>query len=137
MAFLFNAGAHGLLSGEIDWANDTIRVRPVLSSESVDEDATAMTGIGVTGNDQTLGSKTGPTQDDVNDRTTYGAGNPTFPSQTAGDPIDKVVVFKFDTDDAGSTPICLVDLDAPITPNGGDIAVTFAGGLVMVLENQP
>lgn len=136
MSFMFNAGAHGLLNGDIDWANDTIRARLVLSTDTPDEDATAMTSIGVTGNDQTLGSKAGPTKDDANDRTTYGAGNPTFSSQSAGNAVDKVVIFKFSTDDAGSTPIACVDIDE-VTPNGGDITVAFAGGLVFVMNNQP
>jgi hypothetical protein len=95
-----------------------------------------MTGIGVTGNDQTLGSKTGPTKDDSNDRTTYGAANPTFASQPLGDPVDKVILFKFDTDDDGSVPIAVIDIDE-VTPNGGDVAVTFSGGLCFVLNNQP
>lgn len=133
---MFNAGAHGLLAGTINWGSDTIRVRPVLSADTPDEDATAMTGIGVTGNDQTLGSKTGPTKDDTGDRVTYGAANPTFGSQTAGGAINKVVIFKFVTDDAGSIPIACMDIDE-VTPNGGDIAITFAGGLCAVLENQP
>lgn len=136
MGFMFNAGAHGLLAGTINWGSDTIRVRPVLSADTPDEDATAMTGIGVTGNDQTLGSKTGPTKDDTGDRVTYGAANPTFGSQPAGGAINKLVIFKFVTDDAGSIPIACVDIDE-VTPNGGDIAVTFAGGLCFVLNNQP
>lgn len=136
MGFMFNAGSQGLLNGTINWASDTIRARPVLSSASPNPDATAMTSIGVTGNDQTLGTKTGPTKDDANDRITYGAASPTFPSQPAGDPINKLVLFKFVTNDAGSIPIACVDIDA-VTPNGGGIAVTFPGGLCFVLNNQP
>lgn len=134
--FLFNAGAHGLLSGDIDWSSDTIRARLVLSSDTPDEDATAMTSIGVTGNDQTLGTKTGPTKDDSGDRVTYGAANATFGSQGAGSAVNKVVIFKFVTDDAGSTPIACVDIDE-VTPNGGDITVAWAGGLTFALNNQP
>jgi hypothetical protein len=133
--FLFNAGAQGLLAGTINWGSDTIRARLVESSESIDEDATAMTGIGVTGNDQTLGSKAGPTKDDANDRCTLGAGNPTFASQPLGDPVNRVVIFKFSTNDAGSTPIAYVEI-TEVTPNGGDISVAFGGGLVAVLNNQ-
>lgn len=136
MGFLFNAGAQGLLAGTINWGSDTIRARVVEAAETPDEDATAMTGIGVTGNDQTLGSKTGPTKDDANDRITYGAGNPTFAAQPLGDPVDKLVLFKFITNDAGSVPIACVDIDE-VTPNGGDLAVTFAGGLCFALNNQP
>jgi hypothetical protein len=136
MSFMFNAGAQGLLAGTINWGSDTIRARLVESSASLDEDATAMTGIGVTGNDQTLGTKTGPTKDDTNDRSTYGAANPTFASQPLGDPVDRLVVFKFSTDDAGSVPIACVDI-TEVTPNGGDISVAFGGGLIAALNNQP
>ncbi len=136
MGYLFNAGSLGFQNGDIDWSSDTIRARLVESADSIDEDATSMTGIGITGNDQTLGSKTGPTKDDSGDRITYGAGNPTFANQAAGDPVDRVVIFKFDTNDAGSTPIACIDI-AEITPNGGDLTVTFSGGLTFYLANQP
>lgn len=134
--FLFNAGAQGLLAGTINWASDTIRARLVESADTPDEDATSMTGIGVTGNDQTLGTKVGPTKDDTNDRITYGAANPVFAGQPLGDPVDKLVIFKHSTDDAGSTPIALMAI-SEVTPNGGDVSIAFDGGLVMTLHNQP
>ncbi len=136
MGYMMNTGAHGLLAGTISWTSDTIKCRLVLSADTPDEDATVMTGIGVTGNDQTLGTKVGPTKDDANDRTTYAAANPTFSSQTAGAAVNKVVIFKFVTNDGASVPIAVLDIDA-VTPNGGDIAITFAGGLCFVLNNQP
>lgn len=123
--FVYNEAAESLLDGSIDYAADTIRVRPVLTSETLDKDATAMTGIGVTGYDQTLGSKTGPTKNDTTDRVVYDAANPTFPAVAAGAEIDRIVIFKFVTDDAGSIPIAVNDI-TPITPNGGDIAVTIS-----------
>jgi hypothetical protein len=122
--FVFNEGAESLLDGTINWGSDTIRARPVATSESLDKDATAMTGIGVTGYDQTLGSKT-RTKNTTNDRIVYGAANPTFPSVAAGAEVNRMVVFKFVTNDAGSTPIAVVDITA-ITPNGGDIAVAVS-----------
>lgn len=136
MGYMMNTGAHGLLAGTISWGSDTIRARLVLSSDTPDEDATVMTGIGVTGNDQTLGTKVGPTKDDTNDRTTYGAANAVFASQTAGSPVNKVVIFKFVTNDGASIPIAVVDIDE-VTPNGGDITVAWAGGLTFVMNNQP
>lgn len=136
MGFLFNAGALGLADGTIDWENDTIRCRLVESGDSPDPDATAMTGLGVTGNDQVLGSKDGPTKDDSGDRITYAAGDPTFTAQTLGDPVNKMIIFKFVTDDAGSTPIACVDIEEK-TPNGGDIEVQFASGICFYLDNVP
>lgn len=83
-----------------------------------------MTSLGVTGYDQTLGSKT-KTKDTTNDRIVYDSANFTFPAVAAGAEIDRVAIFKFVTNDAGSTPIAIIDI-TPITPNGGDIAVTVS-----------
>lgn len=137
MGKMFNAGAHGLLAGTIDWATDTIRIRPVLTSAGEpDTDATAMTGLGVTGNDQTLAGKTGPTKDDTNDRVTFDANDPVFAAQPAGGELNRAIVFKFVTDDAGSIPICLIDIQAR-TPNGGDITVNFDAAGVILLPSIP
>lgn len=126
--FVFNEGAESLLDGTINWSIDTIRARLVLTSETLDKDSTAMTGIGVTGNDVTLASKT-RTKDTTNDRIVYDCADFTFPSQTAGAECDQVVIFKFVTNDAGSTPIAVMDI-TPVTPNGGDVNVTVsANGL--------
>lgn len=122
--FIFNVGALGLQDGSINWASDTIKIRPVETSDTIDEDDTVMTGLGLTGYDQTLGSKTGPTKDDANNRIVYDAANPTFPSVAAGPQIDRALIFKFVTNDADSIPIALMDI-AAITPNGGNIGVLF------------
>jgi hypothetical protein len=122
--FIFNEGAHKLLDGSIDWAADTIKVRPILTSASPDIDADVVTGIGITGGDITLGSKTGPTKVDGTNRVSYDAADPTFIAQPLGAEIDSILVFKFVTNDADSIPIAVVDI-TPVTPNGGNIAITF------------
>lgn len=124
--FVFNEGAESLLDGSIDWASDTIRVRPVLSSAqaAIDKDATSMTGLGTTGYDVTVGSKT-RTKDTTNDRIVYDFADFAFSAVAAIGAIDHFLVFKFVTDDAGSTPIAKVEMDE-ITPNGGDVNVTVA-----------
>ena len=124
MSFLFNGGAHQLLSGGIDWENDTIKARLVATSELPDQDAIAMTGIGIAATDQALGGKAGPTKNDSDDRIEYRAGDPTFPAVEAGPAINQMAIYKFVTDDSDSSPIALVDL-SEVTPNGGAIAVTF------------
>ena len=67
-----------------------------------------MTGLGLSATDTTLASKTGPTEDTANDRVDYTCGNISFVAVAAGAEVDKIVVFKFVTNDAGSTPIALV-----------------------------
>jgi hypothetical protein len=42
--------------------------------------------------------------------------------------IDGLVIFKFVTDDAGSTPIAYIDLATAVRPNGGDVGITWDSG---------
>lgn len=124
MGMVFNRGAQGLLDGTITWSSATIKARLSRTSENaISKDATSMTGLGLSATDLTLGSKTGPTEDQATDRIKFSAGNPTFTAVGAGTEVDKIIVFKFVTDDAGSTPIATVNI-TPITPNGGNIVVT-------------
>lgn len=127
MGFVFNGGSLGLQDGTIDWAVDTIRVRLSATTENaLVKTSTTMTGLGTTGNDVTLASKTGPTKDDTAHRVKYSCGNITFPSVATATERDKFIVFKFVTDDAGSRPIAVVDMSPPRTPNGGDINITIS-----------
>jgi hypothetical protein len=124
--FVFNRGARDLQNNTIVWASDTIRARPVLASAqaAVSKDATVMTSLGSTGYDVTLASKTF-TEDTTNDRIVYDAADFVFPSVAAIGAVDHYIVFKFVTNDAGSTPIFKVEMTS-VTPNGGDINVTIA-----------
>lgn len=125
--FIFNRGAQGLLDGTIDWSADTIKARLVLTADTLSKDSTSMTGLGIAATDVTLGSKTGPTEDTANDRIGYDAADPTFSAVAAGAEIDKLIIYKFVTDDAGSTPISTLDITA-VTPAGFDIVVTLPSG---------
>lgn len=127
-SFTTNRGARDLSDGTpgtpIAWATDTIRVRLVASSFSPTKDDTSMTGYTTIGTDQTLGSKTF-TEDTANDRIVYDAADPTWTAVAGGSTIGWVVVFKFVTNDAGSTPIFVIDVTDTAT-NGGDVTVNFA-----------
>jgi hypothetical protein len=128
--FVFNEGAESLQDNSIVWGSDTIRVRPVLASAqaAIDKDATSMTSLGSTGYDVTLASKT-RTKDTTNDRIVYDAADFVFPAVAAIGAIDHFIVFKFVSNDAGSTPIAKVEMTS-VTPNGGDVNVTIsASGL--------
>lgn len=132
-----NRGARDLQNNTIVWASDTIKGRLSRTSETINKDVTVMTGLGFSGppTDITLASKTF-TEDTTNDRIVYSAANFTFTGVTAGAEIDKIIIFKFVTNDAGSTPIAVVSLAAPITPGSTiDIAVTVpATGLFYTQE---
>lgn len=125
-SFVTNAGAAGLLDGTIVWSSATIKARLVDSGATLnkdDTDLTAYTQIG--GSDKTLGSKT-QTKDTTNDRIVFNAADPaTWSAVAGGSTIGWVVVFKFVTDDAGSTPIFVIDVPNVAT-NGSDITAPFA-----------
>lgn len=116
----------------INWASDTIKARLVASSFTPDKDNTSMTGYTAIGTDQTLGSKTF-TEDTTNDRIVYDAADPTWTAVASGSTVGWCVVFKLVTNDAGSTPIAVIDLtDTPT--NGGDITVTFNASGIFYLQ---
>ena len=125
-SFLTNAGADGLQSGgSITWASDTIKARLVASSATVNKDDTTMTPYTVIGTDQTLGSKT-KTKDTTNDRIVYSAAALTWAAVAGGSTVGYVCIFKFVTNDAGSTPIAVIDV-ADTATNGGDLTLTADG----------
>lgn len=123
-SFITNAGADGLLtSGTITWASDTIKARLVASSATVNKDDTTMTAHTAIGTDQTLGSKT-KTKDTTNDRIVFDAADPVWTAVAGGSTVGYVTIFKFVSNDAGSTPIAVLDItDTPT--NGGDITIAF------------
>ncbi len=135
-SFVYNNGATHLLGATtaISWTSDTIKARLVASSVTPDKDDTSMTGYTAIGTDQTLGTKAGPTVDNSNDRNAYTAANPTWTAVAGGSTIGYVVLFKFVSNDAGSTPIASLDVtDTPT--NGGDINVTFDATGCFYLQN--
>jgi hypothetical protein len=131
MGMIFNRGALGLQNTTINWGSDTIKARLSRTSENaISKDATSMTGLGLSATDVALGTKTGPTEDQSLDRIKYGCATIGFAAVAAGAEVDKYIVFKFVTNDAGSIPIAVISLSPAITPNGGDINCTIdAAGL--------
>jgi hypothetical protein len=123
-SFVFNEGANGLLSGgTINWASDTIKARLVASSATINKDDTTMTPHTAIGTDQTLASKT-KTKDATNDRIVFDAADPVWTAVAGGSTVGTVTIFKFVTNDAGSTPIASLDITDTAT-NGGDITIQF------------
>lgn len=118
-SFVTNEGAESLQDNSIVWASDTIRARLVSSVATVNKDDTTMTPYTAIGTDQTLGSKT-RTKDTTNDRIVYDAADPTWTAVAGGSTVSHVCVFKFVTNDAGSTPIFVIDV-TDLATNGGDI----------------
>lgn len=126
----YEEGLHGLMNKEIDLDTDTIKVRAV-----ADEDYSAPADFGT---DTTLSTitaysgSTDPTISSVDISTSKGVIDgadlaPAFSSLAIDGTkdIDGLVVYHFVTNDAGSTPLCYIDLTTPVTPNGGDINITW------------
>lgn len=133
-SFLYAVAEKGFLDADIDILTDTIKVRAVSDSDYTASEAhTAMTSVtaysGTT--DPTISSgKT--TTAGVFDADNIAAAWSSV-SQDASKLINALVVYKFVTDDAGSTPIAYIDLSTSFTPNGGDINLNFnASGIFSI-----
>lgn len=135
-SFVTNRGARDLSVAtggtQITWASDTIKARLVASSFTPDKDNTSMTGYTQIGTDQTLGSKTF-TEDTTNDRIVYDAADSTWTAVAGGSTIGWVVIYKFVSNDAGSTPIAILDV-ADTATNGSDITVQYAATGLFYLQ---
>jgi len=124
---VYGKGREKFLNGDIDWANDDIKavlVDTAAYAVSIDADEylssiPAGDRIATSGN---LASKT----------STLGvadAADITF-STVTGDVSEAIVLYK-DTGDAATSPlIAYIDTATglPITPNGGDITITWDSG---------
>ncbi len=135
-SFVTNRGARDLSVGTpgtaITWASDTIKARLVASSFTPNKDDTSMTGYTAIGTDQTLGSKTF-TEDTANDRIVYDAADSTWSAVAGGSTIGWVVVFKFVSNDAGSTPIAVIDI-ADTATSGSDVTIQYATTGIFYLQ---
>lgn len=130
-----------LLRGLHDFdAPDDVRVRLVMTNTTYDteEDATSMdvttedTYDGSGYADQSLGTDAVST-DTVNDRGEYDAADAQFATLGVGTrQAQAMVVFKFVTNDALSTPIAYIDTGGfPFDGNGGNVDIAWnAEGIV-------
>ncbi|NJM13906.1 MAG: hypothetical protein HC889_20505 [Synechococcaceae cyanobacterium SM1_2_3] len=89
------------------------------------------------GSDKTLANVT-IAKDDTNDRATLVADCPTWTSLVAGTrDIAGVLIYKFDSDDTDSRPICFLPIT--IKPDGSDVMIRFDGqetsGLIVSLND--
>lgn len=135
-SFVTNRGARDLSVAtggtQIAWASDTIKARLVASSATVNKDDTSLTPYTAIGTDQTLGSKTF-TEDTANDRIVYDAADSTWTAVAGGSTVGWVVIFKFVSNDAGSTPIAVIDVVDTAT-NGGDITIQYSVDGIFYLQ---
>ena len=124
-SLLYDVARKGFLDADIDLLVDTIQVRAVADEDYTASAAhTTMSSVTkYTGStDATLGTKT--TTAGVFDAADLSPAYSSLAIDGSKD-IDGLVIFKFVTNDAGSTPICYIDLTTALTPNGGDVNITW------------
>jgi hypothetical protein len=139
--FVFNIGAEQIVLGTTVWGTSTIRARLVTTAAGApDVDADAMTGIGSAQATATVAitDDQAPTKSDARDRMEFTTtGNVVFPAAAlAIGACDRMVFYRFSTDDAGSVPIACVEM-TEVTPNGGDVTVTQPSNGWFFLDTQP
>ena len=124
---LYTVAEKGFLDADIDLLTDTIKVRAVADEDYTyagsDTSLSTITAYAGT-TDPTLASKT--TTAGVLDAADLSPAFSSLSQSTTKD-IDGLVIYKFVTNDAGSTPIAYIDLTTALTPNGGDVNITWNG----------
>ncbi len=118
---LYPKAKEEFLSGNIDLANDTIKVALVdtgtYTYSAAHEDYADVSGV--VGTDQTLGTKTVTSG-------VFDAADATWTS-VSGASVEAVIIYKDTGTPATSTLIAYID-DDTVTPNGGDITAVWDSG---------
>ena len=123
-SFVFDSGADGLTSGGgITWASDTIKARLGASSVTPAKADASMTGYTGIGTDQTVTTKT-KTKDTTNHIEKFSFDAVTWSAVATGSTVGWIVIYKFVTNDAGSTPIAAIDVNPDVPTNGSDMTYT-------------
>jgi len=128
MGYMMNIGAEQLQVGTTVWSSATIRARLITTAAgAVDRDADVMTGIGSSDAAASVSvtGRTAPARNDTRDRVEYTSSALAFlavPSSVGA--CNRVMFYRFVTNDADSIPICCADI-TEVTPNNGDLSVTM------------
>ena len=125
---LYDSARERFLKGELNWMTDTIKVILV-------DTGSYTPAFGTHANLADIGPAARISSAPVTlvDKTTSGgaadARDATFPS-VSGPSIEAIVIYKEGADEASSPLIAFIDTGTglPITPNGGDIIVTWDNG---------
>jgi hypothetical protein len=125
---LYDSARAAFLRGQINWENDVFHVILVDTAVyTVNLSANSVLGDIPVGSRIT--SSVGLTANSVQSNGAADADDVTF-TAVSGDSIETLVIYKFVTNDADSPLIAYIDTATglPITPNGGDIIVTWDNG---------
>jgi hypothetical protein len=109
-SYVTNEGAESLLDGTFAYLSATIKAR-LCTAGTIDQAQTSMTGqTGATGSiDLTLSGKT--VAKVASNRVAFSATSPlTWTGLTHTGNATHICIYRFNTDDAGSTPIAFIDI---------------------------
>lgn len=133
-SFVYTHAKYLLATGGIDLATADIRVMLVMTNTTADTEK----DVEFVGDFTTLDEYDGANyarkalteavnQDDANDRAEFDATDIQWAALGVGTrQAQAMVVFKHDTNDAGSTPIAYIDSGGfPFSGNGGDVDVAW------------
>lgn len=131
---IYNAAKTGIANGTIDLDTDTIHILLIEAATPTPDPDHATVSAVTAATAEAVGTgyarKTSITvtvqQDDTNDRAEVLIPAQTWTGANWGD-ATALLVFKQVTNDADSIPISWHDTGFPITTNGGDLTVNFAG----------
>lgn len=126
----FPHGLKEILEGAFDLESSTLKARLVATSDDYDAAASDMSGYTAVGTDFDMTENdlaiTVDVADVVVDVTTDATFN--FGSPAGGSTCDAFVIYNFDTDDNGSTPIMWIEFAAKATDgNSYDVDINASG----------
>jgi hypothetical protein len=127
-SFMYTVAKTALMEGTLDLEESYMKVRAVSDSDYTPSAAhTAMTSVTKYTGSTDVALDTPTVTDGILDATDDANA---FPSLAAdgSKAINALVIFKFVTDDAGSTPVLYIDLASSVTPNSGDVGITWDSG---------
>ena len=142
-SLVYTEACEQFANGNIDWENDTIRIRLCMTNTTCDteEDVATLSafttidlhdGANYPSPDTTL-TTTAAAADATNNRATMDATDVTYTSLGAGTrTVAGVLVYKFVTNDTDSIPICWHE--EAFTPNGGNITISWNAAGVLTLD---
>jgi len=137
----FNKAKAALLSGEINWASDTIKLSlmedtytPNQASQDYWSQISSEECSGTGYTTKTLANKA-VTEDDANNKSIADADDITWTGLNVGT-VKGAVIWKDTGNPATSPLICWIDTGGfPITTNGGDVTIQFnASGIFNLID---
>lgn len=133
---VYNAAKAGFLNGDIDLEADDIRTLLFTGSVTIDPDHATVAAVVAANTEATDGSyarqalaNEAVTQNDTNDRAEFTADTADYGALDNETPT-AMLVYKFVTNDAGSTPLSIHDTGFGSPSNGAGYTIEFPNDIL-------